>query len=583
MNPEQIKALQRQLKAQGFYDGPIDGIMGQKMQAAMAAVQVQGGQSEAAKLKAQEEASKAQAAAAEAEKIKGQAALLAEQNKSAESQDERTRRNAADEILKKYQGSTLGQTMGAARTLAPFLGVAGGYGDTLMARKFLGINDGSMVAGPAKRLAILGAFGVPAGVAYSLGRYAENQGNDPNNTHFQHDLDLAAANLGYGMMGGNLTGGVMTAGKDIMKPGAFGASNEPARPPVAPPPVPRNEYKGMSPTEASKKLLRDLGVASEDISHLRGKNVEAIPEAIKSAGDDTVRNVARGFPGVDANEPDPKALRDALKAASTKRLMVNRALGIGAPIAVGIGAAAWPRPTYASDGSGRIEHEPFSASASRALSAAKELPGEMIRGIPESLREMTPGMQSGALGVTPEQFEAQEAAKEAAKAAASEQRDARERAIMSQLQARFPEPRANDVPPAIKTLENAADEDARAATGQEFAKGGAVHPKIAAMTRGLSGIQRSLDADMKRQSARIDNLERAKAKNASNGVRRALSKAHAEREDTIHDIWAVHYLAQQMNEGRLAPKLGMTKQAILALARSRYDRATGLPHGRRHF
>jgi hypothetical protein len=473
-----------------------------------------------------------------------------------------------EQTLQKYEGSPDQRFMGAG-------GLFGGI-ESYALTKHLPLNRASLI--PFALAA--------AGQGWKAGELYNQMGN-PDADPYSEDQRKATANflasagvsdlVGMGIQHALVQGerGKERARNELLQNMKLPDTTEPK--PVAPP-VQTNEYKGLSPTDASKKILRDLGVDQADISHLRGKNVEAIPEAIKSAGDDTVRNVARGFPGVDANEPDPKALRDALKAASTKRLMVNRALGIGAPIAVGIGAAAWPRPTYASDGSGRLVNEPFSAGASRALNAAKELPGEMIRGIPESLREMTPGMQSGAMGVSPEQFEAQEAAKEAAKTAAAERRDARERAIMSQLQRNFPEPRANEVPPAIRTLENAADDDTAG-----FAKGGTVHPKIAAMTRGLSGIQRSLDADMKRQSARIDNLERAKAKNASNGVRRALSKAHSEREDTIHDIWAVHYLAKHLSDGKIPVRLGMTKQAILALARSRYDRTTGLPHVRRHF
>jgi hypothetical protein len=124
---------------------------------------------------------------------------------------------------------------------------------------------------------------------------------------------------------------------------------------------------------------------------------------------------------------------------------------------------------------------------------------------------------------------------------------------------------------AMQTLENAADEDAKAATG--YAKGGEVHP----MTRGISGLMRSAEAGMRRAVQKIDHLHKAPPGPA---VLRALEKAWSERDEAVHDLWAAHYLAQHLNSGRVRPQRGMTKQAILALARSHYNRETGLPHGR---
>jgi hypothetical protein len=96
----------------------------------------------------------------------------------------------------------------------------------------------------------------------------------------------------------------------------------------------------MTPTDASKEILRKLGVTPADT---RRENLAALPSALKAADDATVRNVARGFPGVDAAEPDIDAVRSALKAAGVKggRLMLNKRLAI--PLGVlGVGAALSP-------------------------------------------------------------------------------------------------------------------------------------------------------------------------------------------------------------------------------------------------
>lgn len=136
MNPDQIKAIQSQAKAQGLYDGPIDGVMGPKTQAAFAALQSRNNsQAEAQKAAAQAEAAKSQAegqkaaAAAAAQQAAAQNAATElqrqqfEANKSRQDQTDLAK-NKANE----WANSPAGIAYNFGTKIAPYgAGEVGGY------------------------------------------------------------------------------------------------------------------------------------------------------------------------------------------------------------------------------------------------------------------------------------------------------------------------------------------------------------------------------------------------------------------------------------------------------------------------
>jgi hypothetical protein len=192
-----------------------------------------------------------------------------------------------------------------------------------------------------KRLTMMAPSALIAGLSLAKAYSEYQDANDPNATPYDRDYAKAGENFLIGQGAGNLGASAIHTLKDIGGPNSTsgGRLSPGPTPPVGPvnPPPPRNDYAGMTPTDASKEILRKLGVQPGD---KRGENLKALPGAIRAADDATVRDVARGFPGIDASEPDIDAVRGALKAAGVKggRLMLNKRLML--PLgALGIGAA----------------------------------------------------------------------------------------------------------------------------------------------------------------------------------------------------------------------------------------------------
>lgn len=129
MNPEEIKALQQKLQAEGLYAGPIDGVMGPKTQEAAAQLrqieqQRQELQASQAKAEAEERADRIREKELQLEerKLQQTGSQVDVANKEAEE------RIARQQEYNRQAGSTGGLvTQSAASILAPATGTAAGY------------------------------------------------------------------------------------------------------------------------------------------------------------------------------------------------------------------------------------------------------------------------------------------------------------------------------------------------------------------------------------------------------------------------------------------------------------------------
>ncbi len=98
------------------------------------------------------------------------------------------------------------------------------------------------------------------------------------------------------------------------------------------------------------------------------------------------------------------------------------------------------------------------------------------------------------------------------------------------------------------------------------------HPHVEAMNKALSVVQTGLEADLQKHSKRLETLKKAAGRNASPAAKKALEKAKDDHDNAIADIWSVHHLAKGMNNGKIVPKLGMTRAGIIAMAREHAQR-----------
>jgi hypothetical protein len=403
------------------------------------------------------------------------------------------------------------------------------------------------------------------------------QGDNP--TARGQDVTSAVGNFGLGEAAGALTGGVYQAygssGQNV--PGSVPPPSE--LPPEAPPPQPIGK-SGDPHTSAVNEIARRLDLPVEKAKR---DTYAPIEPALRKADERQIRRIAE-----DIHAYDPAALEGVAPSASLGKVrtaVVNFARKVGTKGATlaglgllgGLAAEAWPTRAEAAKPTDFPTRAEVAAGLSRGWEAAKALPGQLVRGVPENFLKNTPGIQGGDLGLSPEEFQLSEDAKAAHAANLAAAKEARYQKYRASIPPRDP----GEVPEALRHYIEAGPRPAKGSEhppikeeemfpgmaqkppAEPYASGGKVSPPAhaRAMNAKLSAMQHELQRALSVAVKRLEGLDGKK------GAKRAAGKVHQEKEDLIEDIWGLHELAQKIVGGKLSIHPQISKKELIGLAR----------------
>jgi hypothetical protein len=470
------------------------------------------------------------------------------------------RQDTSAGALKSYQESPLGQAAAVAKpTMALPGALAGGWEAHRAGDVMWGLGKGQPAEAGFLRRAGIGLPTAFLGAkSWELADKYDQAAEDESLTPAERDYNKATANFFRGAAAANLGYTGINSMRGIGRAPAGPAPVAELPPETPPPPEQTPIGKSGDPHSAvTNEIAKRLSLP---VKGTKKEIYTPIEPGLRKANEEQLRTLAK-----DIHAYDPAALEGVTPDAplgKVRTAVINFARKVGTKpgnlaglgILGGLAAESWPTRAEAAKPTDLPAREELAAGLGRGWEAAKALPGQLLSGIPGSLRENTPGMQSGELGLTPEEFQLREDARTARAANFAAAQHAHEQENMANVARAYPEPKPEEVPPALRNY---------AGEGQGFAKGGAVvhSPQLKAISAKLSAMQHEL------QRALTGAVRRAEGLQGKKGADRHHAKVSQEKDGLIEDIWALHALSQKIMGGTLTVHPTISKRDLIGLAR----------------